>query len=270
MTIQLPKKIQRVCVLEAVEGKSFYDPHLPNALRKAQEYAGENGFVASLPELIQARLTSPFIDEIWSSKFTAYSEEDIGRTRHGTPVVIVVHGGGIFSSPERIERVYQDGLMFFRNRGGKLKREEVENLAEGILADGTRIPYYSFSDFTRGVPDLSRHYAVVLDYDRVKDTGITPKSKEGSLVIARAGGIEQVADYINRAEDYIASRRTKFDSFGEYPISATDPDRPEGYMLGLGCANKGLGLCDLSFSSHGNFVAVSPRTLREKVFGLFN
>jgi hypothetical protein len=31
----------------------FFEPHIPSALRRALNYAGDDGFVASMPQLLQ-------------------------------------------------------------------------------------------------------------------------------------------------------------------------------------------------------------------------
>ena len=38
-----------------MEAAIFYDSHLPDALRRAREYAGDDGFVVSLSQLLHAR-----------------------------------------------------------------------------------------------------------------------------------------------------------------------------------------------------------------------
>lgn len=48
----------------------FFEAHLPDALRRAQEYAGEDGFVASLPQLLHARATADYDNIIWNTCFT--------------------------------------------------------------------------------------------------------------------------------------------------------------------------------------------------------
>ena len=36
------------------QAKIFFEPHIPTALRRALEYAGDDGFVASMPQLMHA------------------------------------------------------------------------------------------------------------------------------------------------------------------------------------------------------------------------
>ncbi len=38
-----------------MEAEIIFEPHVPNSLRRALEYAGNDGFVASMPQLLHAR-----------------------------------------------------------------------------------------------------------------------------------------------------------------------------------------------------------------------
>ena len=42
-----------------MEAEIIFDSHVPNALRRALEYAGDDGFVASMPQLLHARANAP-------------------------------------------------------------------------------------------------------------------------------------------------------------------------------------------------------------------
>jgi hypothetical protein len=44
--------------MKVIEMKAavFFDSHLPNALRRVLEYAGDEAFVASMPQLLHARV----------------------------------------------------------------------------------------------------------------------------------------------------------------------------------------------------------------------
>ena len=82
----------------------FYDSYATVALQRALRYAGDDGFVASMPQLLHARTNAPYDNIIWNTWFTSYSEESVVTTRQGNLVVVTVHGGGIFALPARIER----------------------------------------------------------------------------------------------------------------------------------------------------------------------
>ena len=246
MTILLEKK-------NVAEGEAFYNTHLPAALKKAQTYAGKQGYVASLPELVRARILASPDQEIWTNFYTANSEEDIGATKQGKPILLVVHGNGILSSPERIERAYQDGLI---NRAARLFQEEVVKLSEGRLPNEQVIPVHSFSEFRQGIRNLPRNYAIVMDLDEAKRTksGVH-KIKDllnSPLFIARAGGLQTAEEYLRNVEE-----KLKVSKYGSWhPFDNVDINQPQGRLLFLdinydNCFN---GLSNLG--NDGRFVGV--------------
>ena len=57
----------------------IFEPHIPTALQRALEYAGDDGFVASTPQLLHARTNAPYDNIIWNTWFTANSEENVNH-----------------------------------------------------------------------------------------------------------------------------------------------------------------------------------------------
>ena len=57
----------------------IFEPHLTIALRKALAYAGEEGFVASMPQLLHARVQADYDNIIWNTWFTSTTEENIAE-----------------------------------------------------------------------------------------------------------------------------------------------------------------------------------------------
>ena len=196
-----------------MEAAVIFDTHLPDALRRALEYAGDDGFVASLPALLHARANAPFDNEIWDTWFfTANSEESLVRTPAGNHVAVIVHGGGIFARPERFRRLYlastwrDSGEGFTGLFGGKIRDREAHAILDGRCPDGAEIPVYSYSQLERGIAGLPRRHAVVMDFEvaRGSKCGLTPfeELREDPLTIARAGGAGAAAAYLDRAREY--------------------------------------------------------------------
>jgi hypothetical protein len=170
-----------------MEAAIIFDTHLPDALRRALEYAGNDGFVASMPQLLHARVAAPFDNDIWDTWFfTSNSEESMVETPQGNHIAVLVHGGGIFASPTRFRKLYlastdrhsKDG--FTGLFGGKILR--------------------------KGMTDLPRRYAVVMDFEtaRTSQCGFTSfdELKDDPLMIVRAGGAEAAAAYLDKAQEY--------------------------------------------------------------------
>ena len=230
-----------------MEAEIIFEPHVPNALRRALEYAGDDGFVASMPQLLHARANASYDNIIWNTWFTSNSEESVTKTPQGHRVVVAVHGGGIFASPERFERgdrasgdrSNSDG--FTGQYAGKISEQEACDVLEGKLPDGSKIPVFPFDEFKRGIADLPLRYAVVLDFEMARKStrGYDPFDvlKDEPNMIVRAGGVEPLAAYLDKAKD---RHNTKV--MGNWhPYNRIDPDQPQPRIQFL-AGNEG-GVC---------------------------
>ncbi len=261
----------------------FFEPHIPTALRRALIYAGDNGFVASMPQLLHARANAPYDNIIWNTWFTANSEESVVTTPQGNRVVVAVHGGGIFANPERFERSFHADLNRSNSAGitgqtaAKISAVEVRDLLQGRLPDGTEIPIYPFEEFKRGIPDLPMRYGVVLDFELAKSAKRGYESfdilKDEANMIVRAGGVDALAAYLDKFRD-----RHNTTLMGNWhPYLRIDPNQAQtripflaGNQGGVGSEGKDQGLGwgydaeygmggDASIVGMGRYVAVTPR-----------
>ena len=220
-----------------MEATIFFETHLPDALRRALEYAGDDGFVASMPQLLHARVNADFDNEIWNTWFfTSTSEESVATTPQGNHVAVVVHGGGIFATPERFRKLYlanvgrssTDG--FTGLFGAKILEQEARDVQRGHLPDGTEIPVFSFDEFKRGVANLPRRYAVVMDFEMARTSKCGYASfddlKDDPLMIVRAGGVEPLAKYLDKAQDYYGT--TEMGSWHRF--DDLNPDQPQTWV----------------------------------------
>jgi len=243
-----------------MEAAVIFETHLPDALRRAREYAGDDGFVASMPQLLRARANASFDNEIWNSWFfTANSEESLVMTPAGNRVAVFVHGGGIFATPERFRQLYladvgrssKDG--FTGLFGAKILEQEALDVQAGKLPDGTEIPVFSFDDIKRGVADLPRRYAIVMDFELARATprGFTSyeELKDDPIMIARAGGAEPAAAYLDKAKEFYDTKEMgswhRFDQM--------NPDQPQSYILFLyDCIAGASGKVDKAMRTEGD------------------
>ncbi len=270
-----------------MEAMIVFDSHLPNALRQALRYAGDDGFVASMPQLLHARANAPYDNILWNTWFTSYTEESVVTTPQRNRVVVAIHGGGIFTSPERFERSYYADLDRSNPEGltgqyaAKITEKEVHDVLEGKLPDGAEIPVFPFDEFKRGVADLPLRYGVILDFDLAKqaENGYVAFDtlRDEPNMIVRAGGGEPLAAYLAKARDL---HNTKL--IGNWhPYNRIDPDQPQtrivflaGNKGGVGSegddvidgltwgydAEYGMG-GDASMTNMGRYVAVAPRNV---------
>ncbi len=192
-----------------MEAAIFFDSYLPDALRRALDYAGDEGFVASMPALLNARANAPYDNIIWNTWFNPNSEENVITTPQGNHVVVAVHGGGIFGTPERFEKLFRADTSRFCDVGftglfaGKITQEEAHNLLDGRKPCGSEIPVFSYDEFSQSVAGLPRNYAVVMDFAMAKDCRSGYEKfddlKDDPLMIVRAGGAEAAATYLDKA-----------------------------------------------------------------------
>ncbi len=234
-----------------MEAAIIFESHLPNALRRALEYAGDDGFVASMPQLLHARANASYDNIIWNTWFTSNSEESVATTSQGLRVVVAVHGGGIYASPERFEKTYRSSTCRSSSEGftgqyaGKISEREASDVLDGKLPDGTEIPVFSFDEFKRGVADLPLRYAVVMDFETVRKStsGYDPFDvlKDEPNMIVRAGGVEPLAAYLDKARD----RHNTALMGNWHPYNSIDPDQSQTRILFLAGNEGGVGTEDV-------------------------
>ena len=261
----------------------FFESYATVALRRALRYAGDDGFVASMPALLHARVNASYNNIIWNTWFSAYSEENVVKTPQGNHVVVTVHGGGIFASPERFERSLRADLSRYNSEGltgqyaAKITEQEARDVLKGFLPDGSEIPVYPFDEFKRGISGLPMRYGVVLDFDVSKNSKRGYQSfevlKDDPNMIVRAGGVEPLAAYLDKAR---ARHNTKLMG-NSHSHNWIDPDQPQARILNLGGNKGGVGSegkdqglgwgydaeygmgGDASIVGMGRYVAVTPR-----------
>ena len=262
--------LQRKVVDELV-GKSFYDAKLPTALRNAQKHAGSNGFVASLPQLVDARLLADGSNDVWQNWYIANSEENVGKSKWGSPLLAVVHGGGIWT-PERIEKAYSDGLT--NVYAGKLLNKEFRDAVNGKLPDGSGIDVLDFKEFDEATK-LPQRYFVVLNLNEIKKlhSGVQKEKdlRNNKLFIVRAGGRAKANAYLDKTAKVYEN-----ENLGNWhPFASVDPEEAQGRLLFLGnsCNGGFVGDNDLSYSgrfivgvfSAGGIAEQVQRNLLEKI-----
>ncbi|MCH8074099.1 MAG: hypothetical protein IIA09_19375 [Proteobacteria bacterium] len=269
----------------------IFEPHIPTALRRALQYAGDDGFVASMPALLHARTNAPYDNIIWNTWFTSNSEESVVTTPQGNRVVVAVHGGGIFAKPARFERSFHADLNRHNSEGltgqsaAKITEHEARDVLEGKLPDGSEIPIFQFDEFKRGIAHLPMRYGVVLDFEMARKAKRGYESidvlRDEANMIVRAGGVEPLAAYLDKFRD---RHNTKL--MGNWhPYNRIDPNQPQtripflaGNLGGVGSeevltvprlavadiygydTEYGLG-GDASMVGMARYVAVAPRNV---------
>jgi len=248
---------------DILKGTPFYDDKLPIALQKTLEFAGEGGIVATMPELIAAKIEADKSHDFWQKWYSVHTEENIGIDKKGIfydreePVLVVVNGGGILT-PNRIQLAYDEGLL----RGSaKYHDDEFDGLLDGRLPNGESINLYRFEEIKEGVSDLPHKFGVVMPYRLAQETksGYYKKREflENPLVIARMGGLENLEAYYEKGKD------SANDMGNWHPFNGRDASVPQGRALFLNLDLSGLlGRCNLDY--YGRFVGVAPEARRAR------
>ncbi len=257
-------------------GKDFYSEEkdsdnkhigVPKSLAAALEYATADGLVASLPYLVAGMATADKRNYLWKNWHTALTEEDAGIdkkgifTRRGEGVVLVLHGGGILNTPERIFKAYSDGLT--PQNTAKYTNEEFDNLLEGKLPSGEEINICTVDDLrstSKKLTDPFGRYAVAIPIEKAqeKDSGYLNKTDfmNNDLVLARAGTLEYLEKYFDKA--------VSGGTVGSWHrFSEIDPSQPQGRVLYVVTDSIGL-IGNFSLGDDASFVGVAPEARRPK------
>lgn len=230
-----------------MEAKIIFDSHIPTSLRRALDYAGNKGYVASMPKLLHGRANADYDNIIWNTWFTSYTEDNVVNSANGNRVVVTVHGGGIFASPDRFERLYNQrenlaGNGFTGQHSGKITDKEALDVLEGRLPCGTEIPIYTLDEYkNKSLAELPIRHGIVRDYElaRKSTRGYDPFDvlREEPNFICHAGGMEAAARYLDKAQ-----ARHNTEIMGNWhPYNRVDPDQNQTRIVFL-AGNEG-GVC---------------------------
>ncbi len=244
------------------KGKIFYasarnnDTKIPiiTTLQKALDYIENTGYIATLPELIKARIKSGKEHNFGNKWYTAHTEENIGIDRKekfykaGEQVFIIVNGGGLLT-PSRMTKAYDENLIDYSTI---YSQDEIDNLLDGKLADGSKLRLYHFDEeIMKGVSHLPHQYGIIIPYSVVQKTKSGYQQKKefltNPLVIARAGGQEHLEAYYEIAKDNNA------DLGCWYYMHYQKENPPTGYILYMSHGLDGIE----NFNSDSRFIGIN-------------
>lgn len=80
--------------LPHINAMQFQGEEFSETLAFAQLFAGIDGHIATMPEIITARANAPLDSLVWSRYYTTVSSEFFGLSRSGSEIVVVAHGSG--------------------------------------------------------------------------------------------------------------------------------------------------------------------------------
>lgn len=121
--------------LEKPQAMAFYhgDGFVPS-YEDAKKFAGNEGRVATLPDIIRARLATGLDSTPWVRYFTTNSSEFVGRSKGGRLIAIVAHGVGPMADKTGIMKAYAHSYQAKNTRveGGRITLDEFRKLEDGF------------------------------------------------------------------------------------------------------------------------------------------
>ncbi len=100
----------------------------------AKKFAGEGGKIATLPDIIEARLNTKPGDIPWTNYFTTNTAEYVGYNKDYKRIIIVAHGVGPMSTLKGILKAYSyeyEDKVERHNRGGRITQKQFNDLEAG-------------------------------------------------------------------------------------------------------------------------------------------
>lgn len=117
---------------------AFFNPEgLVPAYKHAQAFAGEEGRLATMCDIVEARIGAKPGEFLWESYFTTLSAEYVGLSKDGNPIAIVAHGFGPMETLDGILAAYSHEFKDKErnNRGGRISADEFRKLEDGTYGE---------------------------------------------------------------------------------------------------------------------------------------
>lgn len=130
----------------------FYHRDTPTLFAQATRFAGESGSIATLPDIIDARLANPKGGYVWNNYFGTMSAEYFGYSKAGTRLLIVAHSVGPLATlkGQLAARDFVAKDVERRQCGGRISAEEFLKLESGHYGEVSIVPYdvvHSFGEY---------------------------------------------------------------------------------------------------------------------------
>lgn len=124
----------------------YHQDGLPAAWKQAMKFAGKGGRLATMPDIVAARLETKPGALPWETYFTTLTAEYCGTGKSGKRILIVAHGVGPMSTLESVQKAYsweyQDKDR--NQRGGRITQQEFLDLEAGKFGEVSIIDLDSY------------------------------------------------------------------------------------------------------------------------------
>lgn len=124
----------------------YHQDGLPAAWQQAMKFAGKDGRLATMPDIIAARLETKPGELPWETYFTTLTAEYLGFSKAGNRILIVAHGIGPMSTLDGIQKAYSwEYKDKTRNRrGGRITAQEFLDLEAGKFGEVEVVDFESY------------------------------------------------------------------------------------------------------------------------------
>ncbi len=124
----------------------YHQDGLPAAWKQAMKFAGKGGRLATMPDIVAARLETKPGTLPWETYFTTLTAEYYGFSKTGKRILIIAHGIGPMSTLEGVQKAYsweyQDKDR--NHRGGRITAQEFLDLEAGKFGEISIIDLESY------------------------------------------------------------------------------------------------------------------------------
>ena len=190
----------------------FHHDGLVPAFRQAEGWAGYDGRIATLPDIVAALMSTNPTDGEWSSYYTTLSAEYVGLNRDGNRKIVIAHGIGPMADLGGIKKAYSWQYKKKAGPGGRITQEEFWDLLDGKYGKVAVVDFDEYIQF--------RQYPFIA-------VELASEAKVNPLLKARLG--PQTEDYIEKIAEYARRYYRQKAGLKSNKCYATAHDEP-GYM----------------------------------------
>jgi len=126
----------------------YHKDGLPAAWKQAMKFAGGNGRLAIMPDIVASRIETKPEQAPWDTYYTTLTAEYYGITKSGNCILIIAHGIGPMSTLEGVQKAYsweyKDKSR--SNNGGRITQEQFWDLEDGKFGE---VEIVDFADYCR-------------------------------------------------------------------------------------------------------------------------
>lgn len=124
----------------------YHQDGLPAAWKQAMKFAGKDGRLATMPDIVASRLESKPGEAPWETYYTTLTAEYLGVSKSGRKTLIVAHGIGPMSTLDGATKVYSYEFKDTdrRHEGGRIREQEFWDLESGKFGEVSIIDFAAY------------------------------------------------------------------------------------------------------------------------------